>query len=165
VFSIVAVATLVRCAVQICPRGPDAPGRHARAATGYLGLAGVSGIALATLESSEFMMRIALVYGAAGLLGFIAQWLLALVARLAPALAVTTLTFSVWSAGVATLTAGLFLGADRALAVGAWLAFAGTLLPVVPPVATCIVRSLSWTHAARNRRHPADQLIVSPRRS
>ena len=165
VFSVVAVATLVGCAVRICPNGPGAPGRHAKAAIGYLGLAGVSGIALATLGSSEFMMRVALVYGAAGLLGFLAQWLLVIVARLEPGLEVTTLTFGVWSAGVATLTAGLFLDSESALAFGAWLGLVGTLLPVVPAVAACLARPLSWTHASRSRRRPANQFTVSPGRS
>jgi hypothetical protein len=164
-FAAAAAVTLLVLAVKVNPRSRDVAGWHSAAALVYLALACACGIALATFESSDLMMRLALVYGAAGLLGFLAQVLLALLVRLEPGLAPTPLTFGLWSAGVAALTVGLFLGMDRWLAAGAWLALAGTLLPVVPPVATYLVRPVSWAHAARHRRGSANQLTLSQGRS
>jgi hypothetical protein len=163
--AVVAALALLAAAIRLCRTNRDTAGRHTAAALAYLLVAAASGVALASLESSEFTMRLALVYGGAGLLGFLAQMLLAVLLRLEPSMKGNALTFSLWSAGLAALIAGLFLGADRVLAGGAWLAFAGTLLPVVPPVATCLVRPLSWAHAARHRRGPADQLTLSQGRS
>ena len=161
----VAAIALIVAVVRLCPRARDIVGCHAVAALASAGVAAASGVALATLASSAFTMRLALVYGAAGLLGFLAQMLLVVVLRLEPALEPSRTSFALSWAGIVGIVAGLFLGADRLLGGGAWLALAGTLLPAVPPVAACLARPLSWAHATRHRRGPASQLTFSQGRS
>ena len=165
VFAALAAVTLMTAAVRLRPRTRDVAGRHASAALVSAVAAAACGVALAAMDSSELTMRLALVYGAIGLLGFLAQLLLAVALRLEPALQPSGVSLTFWCTGVASIVAGLFLGADRVLAAGAWLALAGTLLPVVPPFAAGLERPVSWAHAGRHRRRPADQFTLSQGRS
>lgn len=159
-FATVAAVTLARSAMGLCRRSRDTAGAHVSAALVYLLLAAASGVALTTLDPSDFTMRLALLYGAAGLLGFLVQLSLAVLVRLETAIVVSGVTFSLWSAGVAGLASGLFLGIDWLLACGAWTALAGTLLPIVPRVAASLISPLSWVHDASDRRCLANEFTV-----
>jgi hypothetical protein len=159
--AIAAAVTLVTSAFRVWPPGRNIAGCHMAMALAHLLIASATGIVLATVDASDFTMRLALVYGAAGLFGCLAQVLLALQTRLEPAIAINGVTCALWSGGGAVLMGGFFSGADWALASGAWLAFTGTLLPIIPPVAAWLARPLSWTHAACHRGRLTRELTVS----
>jgi hypothetical protein len=121
---------------------------HLSAAGACLLLACVCGITLAAIAISEAAMRVALLYGVLGLVGGLAQAIVGFERRLLPmASACWDLqdgagvpppaprryvagapTFFAWLAGVPLVAAGLFVNVPAALAAGAWLLFAGSLL-------------------------------------
>ena len=162
--AVAAAMTLVLAAIPFSPRNGGAASWHMTAALASLVLAAATGIVLAVLGASDLTMRLALVYGAAGLVGFLAQALLAVLLRLEPGIGASPLTFSLYSLGLTALVTAMFVGSDRALAWGAWLTLLGLLLPIVPPVAARLA-ALSWPHAGRHRRGSADQFSFSQGRS
>src|SRR5262245_3540294 len=87
------------------------------------------GLALLFLPTSERTLRAAAAYGVLGLLGFVAQLVVVLDARLTPARSrdrtMQAITFAAWTVAVPSLAVGLGIESARWLAVGAWSLAAG----------------------------------------
>jgi hypothetical protein len=128
---------------------------HAAAASASLLVACVLGVYLLFAPPSDLGLRVAPAYGVFGLVGFLAQMVVAMEARLLPVFAwyrglaasgfhrpVTPpyamrnrsrqrIVFLAWLFGVPTLAVGLFLDRVPMVAVGAWALFAGVSLSAV----------------------------------
>ena len=126
--------------------GSDFAVAHAAAAGVWLLVASVCGVVLAVAAVSEFTLRIALLYGVFGLVGFLAQAIVAFERRtLSTTAAYWALQetngrltgappaagdlrrmaiFSAWLAGVPALAAGFFFDAPLVLGAAAWLLLA-----------------------------------------
>ena len=128
------------------PRGlirPDFGVAQALAALAYLALASVLGLALAfSPETTPLTLKLATVYGVCGLLGFLAQMVAGVSARLLPIFAylvaadgsdppptphempdrrLQAATFVLWTLGVPVLAAGFFLDETRVVSAGGWI--------------------------------------------
>jgi len=127
--------------------GADYATRHLASAGLCLVLACVCGLFLAALPMSDATMRVALLYGVLGLVGFLAQAIVGFAERLLPiawtywALQASGgvsvpvpprrapgLTFLAWCLGVPLVAAGFFVNSTGALTTGAWLLGAASLL-------------------------------------
>jgi len=129
-------------------RSPDFALLRAAAAGLWLVVATLAGLALLVLPMSPRTLHLAAAYGAAGLVGFLAQIVAAMEARLLPMAVwfwayaasgyrvpppsphtmrdrtLQAIVFAGWTAGVPLLTAGLFLESARLVGAGAWTLFA-----------------------------------------
>jgi hypothetical protein len=121
-------------------RRPDAALIHLLGAAVWLLFACVSGLMLCVFPVSESTLRLALVYGTAGLVGALAQVVVGFEQRILPiaagcwgietkAIQVSPLlSVSLWLVGVAAVATGLFRNTPAVLRVGAWLLFTAALL-------------------------------------
>ena len=127
---------------------PDFAVHHLGAAGASLLFACVCGVLLAALPVSESTLRVALLYGVLGLVGFLAQVIVGFERRILPIAsaywglqrsggvpapaprlpAPPRVIFYSWSCGVPLIAAGLFVNSPATLASGAWLLLAGSLL-------------------------------------
>jgi hypothetical protein len=159
VFALTIVAAFSAFGVQLAwmlarPRRPahhrtrDFALHHLRAAGVCLVGACVCGLMLAALPMSESTMRLALLYGVLGLIGFLAQAIIGFERRIlpmtsaywtlqqgtgmsSPARPVSPLAMWIlvlWLGGVPLIAAGLFVNSAATLASGSWMLFAGSLL-------------------------------------
>jgi hypothetical protein len=117
----------------------------------YLALAVVVGLALTVLEPSDATMRLALVYGVFGLVGFLAQIVMGMQVRLVPmaawywtyartgeppalsahamaSLRWAIVSFILWSAAIPAIAAGFAVNSPQLLAAGAWTACGATII-------------------------------------
>jgi hypothetical protein len=142
------------------PKPPAAPRidigvLHAGSAGLSLVVATILGMVLLVAPASPATLRAAAAYGVVGLVGFLAQMVVAMEARLIPlatwfwsyaaseytvappsphAMRDRTLqvvVFAAWTAAVPTLAAGMFVESARLVAIGAWSLFAGVALGAV----------------------------------
>jgi hypothetical protein len=121
---------------------------HAAAAGVSLIAAVTIGLLLLVVPSSPRMLQAAAAYGVFGLVGFLAQMVVAMQARLLPLAAwfwayeksgyqrpppsphamrdpwLQAIVFAGWSAGVPAAAAGMFLESARLVGIGAWALFA-----------------------------------------
>ena len=95
---------------------------HAAGAGVSLFVAIALGVTLLVAPLSPFSLRAAAAYGVFGLVGFLAQMVVAIEARLVPLRdrMLQAVVFVGWSVGVPTLAAGLFLESATLVAGGAW---------------------------------------------
>jgi hypothetical protein len=128
-------------------RSPDFALHHLCAAGVCLVLAGMCGVTLAASPMTDATMRLALVYGVLGLVGFLAQTVVGFERRLLPIAcaywalekngvpgsaspppAAPVATFVAWLSGVPLLAIGFLANLPPVLAAGGWLLFAASLL-------------------------------------
>lgn len=160
-FALFIVAAFVTAGVNVCwmlkhRRNPP-PGRHERGfalahvatASIWLIFACVAGVGLTIAPVTETTLRVALVYGVFGLVGFLAQvivgfelyvlpmaaayWAVqksenAIVAPSPPGEIRRSAVYLAWLTGVPAIGAGLFFNAPIVLAAGAWLLFGAVLV-------------------------------------
>ena len=122
---------------------------HAAAAGISLVSAAVIGLVLLTRPASPQMLRAAAAYGVLGLIGFLAQIVMAMETKLLPMVSwfwayaasgyrvapasphvmreplLQAVVFAAWSLGVPSLTGGMFLESPRLVGAGAWALFVG----------------------------------------
>jgi hypothetical protein len=142
---------------QPAQRPPGAPRvdfgvLHAASAGLWLIAASAIGLALLAVPMSPRTLHAAAAYGVFGLVGFLAQMIVAMEARLLPMVtwfwayarsgyrvpppppqtmrdrAIQAVVFVGWSLGVPALAAGLFLESARLVGLGAWALLAGVTL-------------------------------------
>jgi len=162
-FAVLIVSAFVAFGAQVMqmlanPRRPPAYRTHTDFAVHHLGAAGayllftsVCGVTLAALPMSESTMRVALLYGVLGLVGFLAQAIVGFERRILPVAwaywalqrsggvpapvprlpGAPGVIFLVWLFGVPLVAAGFFIDRAPLVASGAWLLFAGSLLMLV----------------------------------
>ncbi len=116
------------------------------------------GVALVFTPASPAMLHAAAAYGVLGLVGFLAQMVVAMEARLLPMVTwvwayaasgyqtapasphamrdrtLQVIVLAAWVVGVPALSAGMFLESARLVGVGAWSLFAGTMLTTLDSV-------------------------------
>jgi hypothetical protein len=131
---------------------PDFAVLHAAGAGASLLVAAGLGLLLLMAPPSTRMLQAAAAYGALGLVGFLAQMVVAMEARLLPTVAwfwayaatgygvpppsphtmrdrvLQSIVFAAWSLGAPSLAAGLFLESARLVALGAWALFVGVTI-------------------------------------
>jgi hypothetical protein len=112
----------------------------------WLLFACVSGIVLAALPMSETTLRLALLYGAFGLVGFLAQIIIGFEQNILPIVAGywglkparrswgQACSSGLWLLGVPAIGSGLFFNSPSALAAGAWLLFTATVITTLDVV-------------------------------
>jgi len=129
------------------PKVPPRNRTHPNVAMVHIGAAGVwllfacvCGLTLAALPLSDWTLRLALLYGTFGLVGFLAQVITGFEQRILPVAAaywgfrgaspplVGTVASFLWLPGVPAIGAGLFLDMPALLSAGAWLLLTATLL-------------------------------------
>jgi len=146
------VAWMVRSRVRRPAGAPHADFAvlHAAAAGCWLLFAIAAGIALLALPMTPLTLRLAAAYGCAGLVGFLAQTVIGMEARVVPMLtwywayarrefrvaptpplqmrepALQAIVFAGWTIGVPALAVGLFFEAPRVVAAGGWAMLAAT---------------------------------------
>jgi hypothetical protein len=122
---------------------------HAAAAAISLVAAAIAGMALLLRPLSPVMLHVAAAYGVLGLVGFLAQIVVAMETRLLPMVAwfwayagsnyreappsphvmrdrsLQVIVFGAWTVGVPLLAAGVFLESAVLVAFGAWALFIG----------------------------------------
>jgi hypothetical protein len=142
---------------RLAPKPPAAQGidfgvLHAAAAGTSLAAAAAIGVALLVLPPSPRLLQLAAAYGVLGLVGFLAQMVVAMEARLLPMVSwfwayaasgyrtpppsphamrrrrVQAIVFASWAAGVPALAAGMFLASAPMVRIGAAALFAGVTL-------------------------------------
>ncbi len=125
---------------------------HAASAGVSLAAAAAIGLTLLVAPASPRMLQAAAAYGVLGLVGFLAQMVIAMEARLLPMVAwywayadsgcqappaapqtmrdrgLQLIVFTTWTTGVPTLAAGMFLESAGLVAAGAWALFAGVAI-------------------------------------
>ena len=128
---------------------------HAVGAATSLAAASAIGIVLLIRPSSPAMLRAAAAYGVLGLVGFLAQMVIAMEARLVPMAtwfwayaasdyqiappsprvmrdrSLQTIVFIGWTLGVPALAGGMFFESAMLVRFGAWALFAGVVLATV----------------------------------
>jgi hypothetical protein len=131
---------------------------HAASAAVSLIAATAIGITLLVIPMSPGSLQMAAAYGVLGLVGFLAQMVIAMEARLLPMVTwfwayqasrykvpppsphgmrdriLQALVFGAWTAGVPALTAGMWLVSARLVSVGAWALFVGVALATLDSV-------------------------------
>ena len=131
---------------------PDYGVYHVVAALGYLGAACLLGLWLSVTPTSDVALRVSLAYGVFGLVGFLAQIIVGMEARILPVFAwywafansgfedpvppphqiprrpLQRLAFPLWLVGVPMLAGGLFADVVPLVAAGAWLLLAAAML-------------------------------------
>ena len=134
---------------------PDYGVRHAFLALLYAALGTAAGVVLCFAPRTDSTLHLAAAYGVFGLVGFLAQIVLGMQARILPMFAAfhsnlnatgqvppTTprdmgsrallgLTFWLWSAGVPLLAAGMFLGEATPVAAAGWALFTASVLGTI----------------------------------
>lgn len=154
------VATMVRRRVAKPVGAPriDFGLLHAAGAGTSLVVAIVIGMALLILPASPRMLHVAAAYGVLGLVGFLAQMVVAMETRLLPMAtwfwtyaasgyktpppsphamrdrALQAIGFAGWTLGVPALAAGMFLESAPLVSVGAWALFAGVAIGTVDDI-------------------------------
>jgi hypothetical protein len=118
----------------------DAVSIHLAAASVWLLFACVCGLMLAILPLSESTLRLAVLYGSLGLVGFLAQTIVGFEQRILPIAAAywgmkkeglpraRLLSAGLWLVGLPAIATGLFLNTPSVLGAGAWLLFAAALI-------------------------------------
>jgi hypothetical protein len=85
-------------------------------------------IVLLFASPSDRSLRLAIAYGVFGLLGFLAQMVVGVQARLVPRLAwIQEVTFTAWSLAVPAIAVGFALNAIPLLSAGSWALLAGVI--------------------------------------
>ena len=131
---------------------------HAASAAVSLVLAAATGITLLVVPVSPRSLQLAAAYGVLGLIGFLAQMVIAMEARLLPMVTwfwayeasryqvpppsphgmrdriLQAIVFGVWTVGVPALAMGMWTVSARLVSVGAWALFAGVALATVDSV-------------------------------
>lgn len=154
-------------------RVPDPAVLHAAAAFGSLAIACGLGVWLSQAEMTSATLRAAVAYGVFGLLGFLAQMVVAMEGRLLPLLAWfwaasdgerpgpdppphdmpwrtgQLIVFVLWLAGIPMLAGGLALYSTPLVAVAAWCLLAATLVSSVQLV---VILRHAYGGFARRRR-------------
>jgi hypothetical protein len=192
VFGVIVVAGVCAFGVQVggmlrrrVSRPPDAPRidfalLHAAGAGMSLVAAMAIGIGLLIAPMSPRTLDAAAAYGVFGLVGFLAQMVVALEARLLPMVTwfwtyaasnykvpppspfamrdrtLQAIVFAGWTVGVPALAAGMFLESARLVGVGAWALFAAVAIATLDNVFVV-------AHAAGRR--PAGSRYVTENRS
>lgn len=134
---------------------PDFGVLHAASAGVWLIVATVIGVALLVVPMSPQSLRAAAAYGVAGLVGFLAQMVVAMETRLLPMAVwfwayasseyrvppptphamrdrwLQALVFAAWTIGVPSLAAGMWLESARLVGAGAWTLFAAVALATI----------------------------------
>ncbi len=162
-------------------RHPDYAVHHLTAAGISLLLACVCGVMLASLPLSDGTLRLALLYGTLGLVGFLAQAVVGFERRILPMAAAywaiqstggapppaprpwaARSIFYAWSCGVPLVAAGLFVNNAEMLALGAWVLFGGSLLMSQHLFAILFPRRQEMEIAARQHKGPASLTMTGP---
>lgn len=128
---------------------PDFGLLHAAGAGASVAMAAVVGLALLALPAGPQSLRVAAAYGALGLVGFLAQMVAAMEARLLPMVTwfwlyrsadyrvpppsphamrdrrLQTIVFAGWTVAAPALAAGLLLESAELVGIGAWALFVG----------------------------------------
>jgi hypothetical protein len=131
---------------------------HAASAAVSLLLAATMGITLLVVPASPWSLQLAAAYGVLGLIGFLAQMVIAMEARLLPMVTwfwayeasrykvpppsphgmrdrvLQAIVFVVWTVGVPALTLGMWTASARLVSVGAWALFVGVALATLDSV-------------------------------
>lgn len=131
---------------------------HAAGAGVWMIVAAALGMTLLIVPPSIWSLHAAAAYGVVGLVGFLAQMVLAMEARLVPVLvwfrmyaasgygvppplrhtmrdrSLQAIVYFGWTLGVPTLAAGMFLESAQLVGLGAWSLFAGVALATVDNV-------------------------------
>jgi hypothetical protein len=155
---------------------------HAANAGFWLVVAAALGLSLLVLPPSPVTLRLAAAYGVAGLIGFLAQIVVAMESRLLPLAAwywtyrrggfavappsphvmrdraLQAITFAGWTLGVPALAGGVCIESGRLVGAGAWLLFASVAIAALDN-AFVVGRSFS----ARHRDLPSVSCRPSPR--
>ena len=167
IFGLTFACGLATCGTQIVwtirhrvpkPRGassPDLSVGHTASAGLWLIVATIIGIALLWLPTTPGTLRLAAAYGVAGLVGFLAQMVAAMEARLLPMAAwfwayadsryqvapqsphamrdrsLQAIVFGGWTIGVPALAAGMALESADLVGVGAWSLFAAVAVAAI----------------------------------
>jgi hypothetical protein len=148
---------------------------HAAAAAMSLAAAIAIGVGLLFTPSSPRTLHAAAAYGVFGLVGFLAQIVVAMETRLLPLATwfwaygassgrvappsprtmrdrtLEAIIFSGWSIGVPALAAGMYLESARLVATGAWALFAAVAIATVDHLFV-VRRAFPLLHAAANRK-------------
>jgi hypothetical protein len=166
-FGIVVVAGLVvfaahviwmlrhRVSKPIDARRPDFAHLHGAMAAAALAASAVLGVTLLLNPTSPLMLHIAAAYGVLGLVGFLAQMIVAMEARLLPMVtwfwaysasnyrvpppsphvmrdrSLQAIVFAGWTIGVPALASGMFFESPRLVSVGAWSLFASIAIALL----------------------------------
>jgi hypothetical protein len=162
-------------------RHPDFGVLHAASAGASLIAAATIGLILLVAPTSPRTLHAAAAYGVLGLVGFLAQMVVAMETRLLPMVAwfwkyaqgghqepppsphvardrfLQALVFAGWSVGVPALAAGLFLESARLVGLGAWALFVGVAIHTIDN--TFVVIGTASRHSLRDRPS-ADQLGI-----
>jgi hypothetical protein len=167
------VVRMVRSPAAKPPGAPhiDFAVLHAAGAGVSLVAAAGIGMALLILPASAASLHLAAAYGVFGLVGFLAQMVAGMEARLLPLVtwywtyersgfrvppaspftmrdrALQAMVFAGWTIGVPSLAAGMFLEAPRVVATGAWSLFAAVAIAAVDNV-------IVLTHMRRQHPQP-----------
>jgi hypothetical protein len=146
---------------------------HAAASGAWLLAAVVVGVLLLVQPASPLMLHAAAAYGVFGLVGFLAQMVVAMEARLLPMVAwfwtyaasgyrvappsphsmrdrhLQTIVFAGWTVGVPALAAGMFLESAALVSLGAWPLFAAVVVAAIDNAFVVIpgLRSPRWFQA------------------
>ncbi|MFQ5742911.1 MAG: hypothetical protein ACE5HV_04900 [Acidobacteriota bacterium] len=143
------------------PKGltrPDYGMLQAQQALLYLALSAALGLALPWIPAGEWKLRLVVVYGVFGLVGFLSQMVVGMSARLMPIFAwmhgyvgsdfavlppsphamparrLQAVTLCLWSAGVPLLATGFFFDLPLVLAAGAWGLLAAVIIEAINSV-------------------------------
>jgi hypothetical protein len=166
-FGIVVVAGLIsfaghviwmlrhRVSKPVDAQRPDFAHLHGAMAAASFAASAALGITLLLNPISPLMLHVAAAYGVFGLIGFLAQMVVAMEARLLPMVAwfwtyaasnyrvpppsphvmrdrsLQAIVFAGWTIGVPALAGGMFLESTRLVSVGAWSLFASTAIALL----------------------------------
>lgn len=131
---------------------------HAASAAVSLAVAAVIGLTLLVVPVSAGSLQLAAAYGVFGLVGFLAQMVIAMEARLLPMVTwfwayeasgykvpppsphgmrdqlLQTIVFGAWTVGIPALAMGMWEVSARLVSVGAWALFAGVALATLDSI-------------------------------
>jgi len=142
---------------------------HLLQACGYGAVTAAIGVALAWLTPSELTLRLALVYGVCGLIGFLTQALLGIQIALMSAAALRDpmprLVYGLWTIAIPGITAGFFFDTPRLLSSAAWIACLATTLTAAQMLGPAPARSVSWARDRLARRRHSHKLGVPKARA
>ena len=161
---------------------PDYGVRHVTAAFVYLALACITGLALAISPPSDWMLRAALLYGIFALIGFLAQIIVGIQARILPIFAwyhafagtdfqgpvdppnamtwpaLQEKAFYLWLFGVPSLAGGFCFDAIPFLAAGAWMLLAATVLNAMHDA---LILRHAWRKGRPSQNPPFPSRVVT----
>jgi hypothetical protein len=153
---------------------PDFAVLHAASAGLSLIAAVVIGVVLLVVPSTPASLHAAAAYGIFGLVGFLAQMVVAMQARLLPTAVwfwafarsgyrepppsphamrdrtLQAIVFASWTIGVPTVAAGMALESARLVGAGAWTLFAAISIAALDNIG--VVRHAIWTARSLNRK-------------